>query len=152
MSRREQKRPAEMLASGIGLTAAFAAIWAFAGHPAWAIFVAVFAGVLPACKGISGLIAERAERAAIEDRAEPRRLDAKGAAARDEKAILRIARDAGGRVTPSLVALESDMSVDQAEKALDELAKKGHASMQVREDGRVEYEFSEFMPQRPELS
>lgn len=151
MGRREKKGPAETLVSGIALATAFASIWAFGGHPAWALFVAVFAGVVPASKGIAGLIAERAERREIESRAEPRRLGAQDAALRDEKAILRIARDSGGRLTPSLVALESDMSVDQAEKALDELAKKGHASMQVRDDGRVEYEFSEFMPPRPEL-
>jgi hypothetical protein len=37
------------------------------------------------------------------------------------------------------------MSVETAERVLDGLAKKGHASMRVRDDGRIEYEFSEFM-------
>ena len=43
-----------------------------------------------------------------------------------------------------MVALDCDMSVEEAERVLDDLAKKGHASMRVREDGRIEYEFAEF--------
>jgi hypothetical protein len=137
---------AESLASGLVLAAAFVVFWALGGHPVWALLVAVFAGVLPASRGISGLIAARAEEKALEAQNAAPKLDAKSAAALGEKTVLRIARDKGGRVTPSLVALESDLSVEEAEKALDDLAKKGHASMVVREDGRIEYEFAEFLP------
>jgi Uncharacterized membrane-associated protein/domain len=140
------KRPAEAFASGILLAGAFVALWAFGGHSSWMLLAAIFAGVIPASKGLSGLIAERAQRREIERSSEPKKLDAKGAAAAREKSVLRIARDKGGRLTPPLVALESDLSLEEAERALDELAKKGHASMVVREDGRVEYEFSEFLP------
>jgi hypothetical protein len=143
---REGKGAAESLISGLVLAAVFLGFWAFAGHPAWALLVAVFAGVLPASRGLSGLVASRAERKALEAKSAAPRLDAKSAAARGEKAVLRIARDKGGRVTPSLVALDTDLSVEEAERVLDDLAKKGHASMVVREDGRIEYEFSEFLP------
>lgn len=145
--------PAESLASGLVLAAAFVAFWVFGGHPTWALLVAIFAGVLPASRGISGLVTARAERKALEAKdssakyAVPK-IDAKSAAARDEKIVLRLARDKGGRLTPSLVALESDLSVEEAEKALDDLTKKGHASMVVREDGRIEYEFIEFQSDR----
>jgi hypothetical protein len=74
-----------------------------------------------------------------------KKLGERAKAAEHERSILRIARDRGGRLTPALVALDCDMGVEEAERILDGLAKKGHASMQVREDGRVEYEFSEFM-------
>ena len=142
---RSGKGAVESLASGLVLAAAFVAFWAFGGHPAWALLIAVFAGILPASRGISGLVAARAERKALEEQNTAPKLDAKSAAARSEKTVLRIARDKGGRVTPSLVALESDLSVEDAEKALDDLAKRGHASMVVREDGRIEYEFVEFL-------
>ena len=38
------------------------------------------------------------------------------------------------------------MTVEEAERALDSLAKKGHAAVRIRDDGRIEYEFSEFLP------
>ncbi len=41
------------------------------------------------------------------------------------------------------------MGIDEAERVLDGLVKNGHASMRVREDGRIEYEFSEFLPRDP---
>jgi hypothetical protein len=143
---RGEKGAGESLASGLVLAGAFVAFWAFGGHPVWALLVAVFAGVLPASRGLSGLVAARAERKALEAKNTTPKIDAKSAAARGEKTVLRVARDKGGRVTPSLVALESDLSVEDAEKALDDLAKKGHASIIVREDGRIEYEFIEFLP------
>ena len=124
---------AESLASGLVLAGAFICFWAFGGHPWWALLVAVFAGVLPASRGLSGLIAARSERKALEAKSAAPRIDAKSAAALDEKTVLRVARDKGGRVTPALVALESDLSVEKAELTLDGLAKKGHASMVVRE-------------------
>jgi hypothetical protein len=47
--------------------------------------------------------------------------------------------------SPSLVALESELTVERAERALEDLTRNGHASMRVREDGRIEYEFIEFI-------
>jgi len=140
------KGPAESLASGLVLGSVFLCVWLFGGHQPWALFAAVFGGAIPVSKGLSGLIAARAERASLEG-PRPGRIDPRGEAARAEKAVLLAAKGHGGRVTPSLVALDSDMSVEEAEAALDGLAKKGHASVRVREDGRIEYEFSEFLPQ-----
>lgn len=134
-----------MLGSGVVLAGVLLCVWGTSGHPAWALIAAIFAGVLPASRGLSGLIASRSERRSIEARSAPPRLDAKSSAAAREKAVLRIARDKGGRVTPSLVALESELSLEEAGRVLDEMAAKGNASMRVRDDGRVEYEFAEFM-------
>jgi hypothetical protein len=139
---RRPKSNVESLVTGLVVGTGFMALWAFGGeHPVWAIFAAVFAGLLPAARGLSGLIASRTSAPAA------KRLGEKEKAAEGERAVLRAARDRGGRLTPALVALECDMSVEEAEGILDGLAKKGHASMRVRDDGRIEYEFTEFLPQ-----
>jgi hypothetical protein len=137
---RRPKTNVESFLTGLALCAGFMAFWAFGGHQTWAIFAAVFAGLLPATRGLSGMISSRAAAPAA------KRLSDRERAAENEKAVLRMARDRGGRLTPSLVALDCDMGVAEAELVLDGLAKKGHASMRVRDDGRIEYEFAEFLP------
>jgi len=64
-----------------------------------------------------------------------------------EKTILRIARKNSGQVTPGEVAIESDISIDEARKVLDELAKKGIAEVRVRSSGVLVYFFPEFADQ-----
>ena len=63
-----------------------------------------------------------------------------------EHEVLRIARAQGGRITASVVAVESSLSLAEAEEALDGMARRGHATIAVTDDGRVEYEFREFLP------
>jgi len=143
MARRDRRPRSnlETLITGLVLGGGFAAVWAFGGHPAWAIFAALFAGLLPAARGASGLIAQRSAARALEPQ---KRQSEAEKALENERAVLKAARDQGGRLTPALVALDCDMSIEEAERVLDGLASKGHASLRVREDGRLEYEFSEF--------
>jgi hypothetical protein len=61
-----------------------------------------------------------------------------------EKTILRTARKNGGYVTPGEVAIEGDVSVDEARSALEKLAAKGYAQMRVRTSGVIVYAFPEF--------
>ena len=61
-----------------------------------------------------------------------------------EKTILRVARKNGGQVTPGEVAIEGDLSVDEARKELDKLAKNGMAEVRVRSSGVIVYYFPEF--------
>lgn len=61
-----------------------------------------------------------------------------------EKTILRVARKNGGFVTPGEVALEGELSVDEARKLLEKLAASGNAEMRVRTSGVVVYFFPEF--------
>jgi predicted transcriptional regulator len=63
-----------------------------------------------------------------------------------EKQILLAAKEENGIVTPALVALKTELSIQEAEKMLDDMAQNGYTVMQVRESGRIEYEFPEFMP------
>lgn len=61
-----------------------------------------------------------------------------------EKTILRVAKKNGGFVTPGEVALEGELSVDEARKLLEKLAASGNAEMRVRASGVVVYFFPEF--------
>jgi hypothetical protein len=61
-----------------------------------------------------------------------------------EHAILRIARANRGTVTPAQVAVESEWTLEQAQKALEKLAAGGHADMRIRDSGVIEYRFVEF--------
>jgi TM2 domain-containing membrane protein YozV len=61
-----------------------------------------------------------------------------------EKTILRVARKNGGMVTPGEVAIEGDISMEDARKELDRLAREGMAEIRVRSSGVVVYFFAEF--------
>ncbi len=61
-----------------------------------------------------------------------------------ERAALKVARASGGHVTPGELSLESDCTLDEARKVLDELARKGYAEVKVRSSGVVVYGFPEF--------
>jgi predicted HTH transcriptional regulator len=62
-----------------------------------------------------------------------------------EKQILAVAQKERGKITPSLVALKTSLSIEEAEQVLQDLVRRGHASMEVLGDGRIEYRFPEFM-------
>jgi len=65
-----------------------------------------------------------------------------------EKTILRVAQRNHGAVTPGEVALEGDLSIDEARKALEKLASAGNAEMRVRSSGVVVYFFAEFADEK----
>ncbi len=63
-----------------------------------------------------------------------------------ERAILRLAQDHAGRVTPAQVAASSDWTVEQAQKHLDEMVRRQVCEMRVLKSGTVVYHFTEFDP------
>ena len=134
------RSPVESLVTGLVVAAGSAAFWFFNRHTWWIGLIFLFGGLMPVARGLRGIIAGRI------DAPRQKRLNDKERSAENERTILKIAASRGGRVTPSLVVLESGLSLEEAERALDVMSGKGHASMQVRDDGRVEYEFSEFLP------
>jgi len=145
--KRDRSKPnVESLITGMVVGGGALAYWFLAtgAKPWWILAVALFGGILPAARGLSGMIASRAAAPAT------KRLGEKERALENERSVLRMAREKGGRLTPALVALDCDMGIEKAEAVLDGLAKKGHASMRVRDDGRIEYEFSEFLPTNSE--
>lgn len=135
----KRRRSAEAsLTSGLVFTVAFGIAWSVT-NIVWFAIPMLFAGVLPMIEGIRRLAAARASKPIA---AQPK----KPSVASVEKQILRAAKEEKGIVTPALIALKTDLSIQEAEKKLDELAQNGYTMMQVRENGRIEYEFPEFMP------
>lgn len=65
-----------------------------------------------------------------------------------EHAILRAAKKNKGFVTPSDIALEADVSLEEAKAELEKLAKNGSAEMRVRKSGVIVYCFPDFMSDR----
>jgi hypothetical protein len=139
------KHPVERLITALFVGGGFGVFYYLHQDKWWLLACAFFFGVAPLAASVRELAERRlARRESLEPRAA--RLSAKEKAVAQEREVLRIARDSGGVVTPSLVAVESQLSVEEAERTLDELAKKGHAELRVASSGRVEYEFVEFLP------
>ncbi|MEA1912002.1 MAG: TM2 domain-containing protein [Spirochaetota bacterium] len=61
-----------------------------------------------------------------------------------ERVILKTAKNNQGIVTPSEVAVESGLSIDQAKRALEKLVSNGHADIRVSKNGNMVYFFQEF--------
>ncbi len=61
-----------------------------------------------------------------------------------ERIILKTAKKNSGLVTPSEVALEGDISIEDAKKQLEKLVTKGFAEMRVRKNGTIVYLFTDF--------
>ena len=133
--RRKKRKGVEgQLASGLTFSAVFGALLLFHGGWWW-IFPLAFAGLMPTVQAAISL-----RRLGGESRTPT------AAALDPQKEVLRIARQHRGRVTATLVALDTSLSVAESEHALDEMARNGYASISVADDGRVEYEFREFLP------
>jgi TM2 domain-containing membrane protein YozV/predicted transcriptional regulator len=62
-----------------------------------------------------------------------------------ERTILRLAKQNKGILTASEVALESNISMDEAKKVLDTLVNKGFAELRVRQSGTLVYTLPELM-------
>jgi hypothetical protein len=139
---RRPRTDVESFVTGLVIAGGAFAYWFLAPgqKPWWIFFIAFFGGFLPAARGLSGMLSSRSAAPGA------RKLGEREKAAEHERTALAVAREKGGRITPSLVVLASDMTVEEAERALDSLAKKGHAAVRIRDDGRIEYEFSEFLP------
>lgn len=61
-----------------------------------------------------------------------------------ERVILRLAKANNGMVTAGEVAIEANISIDEAQRQLDSLAKKNIAQVRVRSSGVLVYFFPEF--------
>ena len=61
-----------------------------------------------------------------------------------ERVILKTAKNNQGIATPSEVAVESGLSIDQAKRALEKLVSNGHADIRVSKNGNMVYFFQEF--------
>ncbi len=58
-----------------------------------------------------------------------------------ERQILKVIASKGGRVTPVEIAAETNLIIDEAKAALDQLCKSGAGQLQVTENGNMVYVF-----------
>lgn len=126
--------------SGLSMTILFTLLYFFVFRAWWILFPLVFAGIMPLVRGLFKLLEDRNRKINFQ-----RDNDLQNARY-PEKAILQTAKDRQGKVTPALIALDSNLSIEEAEKGLRYMASHGYASMEVTESGTVEYIFSEFLP------
>ncbi len=61
-----------------------------------------------------------------------------------ERVILRTAKKNKGIATPGEVALEGNLSIEEARKYLEKLVSQGYAEMKIRKSGTIAYVFPEF--------
>jgi hypothetical protein len=130
----------EML-SGFSNVLIFSTLYFFVFHRAWwVIFPLIFAGVMPFVKGLTRFIEERSTLR------KQQLLIQKEKKILPEKMILQIAKRKNGRISPAIVALESGLSIEEAEKELESIAARGYASMEIKTNGGLEYVFPDFLP------
>jgi hypothetical protein len=67
-----------------------------------------------------------------------------------EKVILRTAKANSGIITPSEVALEGDITMDEAKKYLDKITAQGFAEMRIKKNGVIVYCFPDFLKETKE--
>lgn len=67
-----------------------------------------------------------------------------------EHVILKTAKDHGGYTTATEIALEANVSVDEAKEYLDHLVSKGVAEVRVKKNGILAYVFPEFLDEGTE--
>jgi hypothetical protein len=123
--------------SGLGATVLFGSLYLFLNSGIF-IFVGVLAGVLPMIRGVSKMIDSRVARNELKQ-VEGRTQE------NTERIVLSLARSQRGQLTPTIVAVNSGLTLEQAETQLRELVDKGYASLDVSEDGRLIYTFPEFL-------
>jgi TM2 domain-containing membrane protein YozV len=62
-----------------------------------------------------------------------------------ETTILKLARKFQGKLTPLELAANSSLSLDDADKSLEDFVRKGYANMTVTDEGNIVYEFPGFL-------
>ncbi len=62
-----------------------------------------------------------------------------------ERTVLKLARKFRGQLTPLELAANSQLSLDDADSALENFVRKGYANMKVTDEGNIIYEFPGFL-------
>lgn len=107
------------------------------GFPLWGLIpVAIGAGAL--IRGIARLAAKSKKMIDSKPNAKKRKLEL-------ENKVLKAAQNAGGKVTVARTALYIDAPIEETETILNSLASRGHANVEVSDEGQVFYMFPDFL-------
>ena len=134
----KEKSGIEEFVSGLVFSAIFGFFWLKNGGWFW-IFPLGFVGLVPTLNGLQKILSKRPPS----KRSKKAELELKKSSL--EKQILQIASSREGIITPAIAALESDLPLEEMEKALGEMAKRGYAQMEVEDSGRIIYVFPDFV-------
>ncbi len=85
-----------------------------------------------------------ADTVRVEEKSRPQKKDS------IEKVILKTAKANHGTITPSEVALEGDIPIEEAKKYLDKITVKGFAEMKITKNGVIVYRFPDFLKETKE--
>ncbi len=134
---RRNRTPIESIVAGGVFTGVFGSLLFFRGGSEWWwLFPMMFAGVLPMVEGIRRLFTDkRLGKDALKERE-----------ADVEKQILRAAQEQKGKLTAATAALNTSLTLKEAQSILEKMTKEGHAVMNVTREGTLEFEFPEFLP------
>lgn len=135
----KRKSATETLTTGIVMCLIFGFLWSRSNSWIW-LFPLAFAGILPTIEGVRRFLADRQKRRRIQ-KIEPAR-----EAAIQERKLLKLAKAKQGVLTPTQVAVDTDLTIEESEELLQKFVSRGYAAMEVGEDGRIRYEFPEFQP------
>ena len=95
-------------------------------------------GIMFFAKGASSIFTVYAGRRRKKDTLKQQKVN-------EEKTILRLARENSGIVTVAKTSLALGISLDTTEQLLNTLVTKGHATMEMNEEGRIYYLFADFL-------
>ncbi|MBN2737516.1 MAG: hypothetical protein JXR70_11085 [Spirochaetales bacterium] len=145
MRYKEERRVARMksnnsLGMGIVATIGFGVALSVTGMN-FLIFPLAFMGILPLISGIRRSFQRKWLSRQEENQA---RVSKKDKAKDIEKSILKVASNNKGRLTVLELANETDLSIEEAKSALDQMAAKGYVELKVSENGLILYEFPDF--------
>lgn len=142
------KNGLSQVVGGLGAGGLCLALWLGGITGGWILFPGIVFGALPLIKGLKDMAWE------FSNRERPGRIPGKAPSRREkelpltreeaQREILRLARDHRGILTPARVAVDSRVDLATAQSELEDMAVRGHARMQVHEDGSVDYFFPEF--------
>jgi hypothetical protein len=137
MGKKGGKSGIDEIIGGLAIVLVFGYLRIFHGWGWWVVFPIVFGGVLPMLEGVRKVLSPSGKKV--------QRLTARQKEEQSEKELLRLAHSHNGVLTPSIAAVGSFLSLGEAERLLDDFVNRGYARLQVRDDGRIEYEFPEFI-------
>jgi len=128
----------EEFLGGLGIFAVCVVLVALHVLNGWIMIVGVILGALPMVRGLKRLGRDRENRQLFADRVvEDQSLST-------QRAILQLASRNGGVVTPAMVVLSANVSLENVDRALQDMAAKGYAEMNIRSNGIIEYVITEF--------
>jgi hypothetical protein len=131
---KNDKSGVEVFISDVALTVGFGVAWSLTGF-FFFIFPMVFGGIIPGIKGLLTMIRNIKNKKNIPGNNE----------ALASKEILKVAEEEKGKVTPTMIALKTDLTLEQAEKILEKMVSKGYAQMDVTNSGKIEYTFVDLL-------